>query len=603
MGEPGAATHGDRGPRHGSVHRAPGPLSRAWQTADAHAGLVLLGGAALAALTFLINLSSAPDFNFDETVYALAGQHIGGGNAVTFEYSPILVHPPLFFLAVAGWLGLTGHLHSGVVTTIHAGRYLNAAFDIGLVVCIGGLARQWTVGRPSAARGRVVVLAVVLAALNPFLIRFGRTLILEPMAVLAGIGTIAVAWRLRHASTALYVAAVGGMIGVTILIKEPALFIVLAPLVAAILQRAGRQVVRDVAALAVGAVLWSAFPLWAASIGQWHNFQDTQTLSIRRLFGVVQVTGLNRPGVNRSASALDTLWQYLGGYVLFLLGAVVLLVAAWRWARARLRLADEALASVVALGVTTYAFLGYSFVAGQSNEQLTVYAVPAAVLLATVGLDRLVQTSSRDTAVRAGTAVAAVATVLGLASWLQYSIIASDDATARVERYIRAHYAACIPINSTGDTTHWAYTLRTNPITEYTTGPEALQQGVHLFLLSPKDADLRYGPSSPELEAWIKSHGREVFAASSTTSDSISLWEVGTPVVPAGSTLPGCVDPLPKPDEPASALKFGAIGGGLLLADLVVIAVAARLQRRRSDTAPVGAGTSSTSDAAGSPDR
>lgn len=576
-------------PRGGRRH----PLRALWLAAEAHPGRTLVLAALLSAVFYMVNLSGAPDFSLDETAYALAGRHIGLFDQVTFATDPVRVHPPLFFLATAGWLGLFGKLDAPVLDAIHTARYLNALFDIAIVLLTGVIARLWTRGwNDPAARGRAVVGAMALVSLNGFLLRFGRNVLIEPMAVAVSLAVIVAAWKLRHASMVVYATVVGGLIGLAVLTKMPTLFLVAAPLLGALIARDRAHVYRHLVATVVGGLFWCAFPLWAVWNGDWAQFFDTQTLSIRRLLGLLQVTGLNRPGASPLAALRDTFWQYAGSYLTFLAGAAALAVGLVRWLARRGRVQDAATGQLLGLGVLSFGFVVYSVVVGQSNEQLSVYTVPAAALLALAM--PAVRAPGRESATprRSGTLVARLVAAVGLvavvadaAAWTAYFPFQDDTASAKAERWIQANVPVCAPINATADVYRWQYTLRTNPVAGYGNGPEALAHGVHWFLVSPKDARFFYGASSPALVSWIESHGTEVFHAHSHTNESISLWRVGTPISP-DLTTSQCVPPIPDPTgDVAPASRFLVLLGGAIVLDLAVLGGALTWQRRRADRA------------------
>ena len=137
-------------------------------------------------------------------------------------------------------------------------------------------------------------------------------------------------------------------------------------------------------------------------------------------------------------------------------------------------------------------------------------------------------------------------------------------------------------VNATGDPFHWGATLRTNPITGFGSGPVALKNGVHVFLLSTKDTKFQYGASNPELTSWVMSHGREVFVRNSHTYEDISVWIVGTAAAPRGQSLPSCLAPLPGVADDARVGDFlGLLGGDVALVSAVIVAAGVQ-QRRRS---------------------
>ena len=562
----------------------PSRLARVWAGIDRHSVLTLLAGALAATILFFVNLTRAPDFNIDEVFYVLAGQNVVNHGVLAWGATPIFVHPPMFFLTVGAWLKITGNQGSSMLEGIHAARYLAAGFDVLAVVLVGLAARGWSQQRPAAIRGRVVVTAMAMAAINPFLLRFGRMVLIEPMGLCLVLVTLLVAWRLRSSPTRLYVGVVGLAIGVTILTKMPLLFLVTGPLVAALFGRDRSGVRRNVAALLTGAFVWLSFPAWAIASGSGSAFFDVQNVSVQRLMGSLQVSGLHRSGVSATASLVDTIGQYLPGYIVLLLGAIGLTGGVMRLVRHGPGAIDAGGRFILGIGVPSHAFLAYSVLVGQANEQLTVYTVPASMLIA-ADLSRFVARSGparlRLRFANIGAAVMCVAAIgIGTASWLTYFWPARDDATTIVGRFVTRAYP-CRLVNATGDVYHWAAVLPQNRLAAFPSGPDALAAGVRVFLLSPKDAEFRYGSMSPELARWIRANGQEVFSQPSHTYREISVWVIGTPPDLTGVAADACGNPLPAPTGNARASTFLTLLGTAVGAVGLATGAASLVRRRR----------------------
>jgi hypothetical protein len=570
-------------PMRAGFHR----LGGVWAWCHEHPVIVSIVGAVIAAVILMVNLPYSPDFEVDEVAYAIAGQHVGSAGSVSWDTSGVVVHPPIFFISLGAWLSVIGKLHVSVLSAIHASRYFSALCDIGLVILVGVAARAWSVGETARRRGKLVVWSMALILVNGFMLRFGRTVLIEPMAVFVGFAAVLVAWRLRHAPMPIYIGGVGAAIGIAVLTKEPAVFIAAGPVIGAILTLKIRDIIRNVAALLVGAIIWLAFPLWVTSQGNWGSFYDVQLFSIRRLLGIVQVTGLNQPGASPLTSFIQTFWEYVGGYLVFGIGAVALAFGVFRLLRRKLENPDGAMSALLGVGVLSYAFLIYSVGFGQSNQQLSLYPMPAAVLLA-LNFKRLTGVTSLSfnpfKALERIVALTCLVCVgLGLAAWFLYFWPSRDDATALAANYINNNIPACALVNATGDEYHWRGVLRRNPLEELGNGPNALAHNVHVFLLSPKDVEFHYGPFDNEYEAWLKANGREVFFAKSHTYQSLSVWIVGDDTPIKGLTLPSCVSALPKAATDASAGNFGEIFGGFIAVDALAVGAAMAVSRRRTN--------------------
>jgi len=498
---------------------------------------VYAGILAVAAAVYLVNLGTALDFDLDEVMYAIAGQNVADAGSVSWGEQPTSVHPPLHFLLVGAWTLLLGSAHGSVVDALFDARYLGAALSVVAVALVGLLARRYT------RNGWMIAAAMVVAVVNGFLVRFGRTALIEPTAIVAGLTVVYLALRLRRSPSPIYIGVVGIVSGLALLIKEPLVFTVLVPVLAAALERDGAYLRRTCAAVLVAVLVWGTFPAWAVLNGAgawWWSEHDT---SIQRISGLLQVSGLNRPGVSSTGVFGDTFVTYASGYLTFGLGAIGLLVVAYRgglFHRRRLRARH---ASLLAFGVLSYGFLAYCVLLGQANEQLTAYSAVPAVLLCVLAWGRRIP--------KVVAAALAVIVLVGVAVWSGTVAVSRDDATSRMGRYLTAT-APCSPVNATGNALRWAPVLPRNHVEAYRDGGEALQAGVRLFLLSPKDSRMRYGTSSPELDSFVRAYGTLLQQYPSRRYERIELWSVPAP----GLAVRECGNARPPVSASASVPLF-----------------------------------------------
>jgi hypothetical protein len=512
---------------------------------------------ALAAVVYTVNLRGSLDFDLDEVMYTIAGHHVAGAGSVSWGSQPVAVHPPLYFVLLGAWQLITGTAQGPTLDALFAARWLGALASVATVGVAGLTADRLT------RRKSLVVAAMAFVMLDGFLVRFGRTALIEPVAVLAGMLVVWLALRLRSASPSLYIGAVGVASGCALLIKEPLLFTVLVPVVAAALERDWAQLRRAGAAVLLGAAVWAVFPLWALTGGTirwWWAEHDT---SLRRLSGTLQVSGLNRPGVSSAGVFEDTFRTYASGYAIFLLGAAGLVFLAYRSGLFHRRALSAEPAALVALGGVSYAFLAYCVLLGQANEQLTAYtAVPSALLCALAWGAR-----PPKVVLVAG----AVTLLAGVLAWTANVALAHDDATVRMGRYL-AENRPCERVNATGNALRWAPALPANEVRGFADGREARNAGVGLFLLSPKDSRLYYGNSSPGLDAYVRHEGVRLADFASRRYERIELWSVGT-------SLRGCASALPPASPAASAARFLLLLGGMVV--IVAGGMAVLIRRER----------------------
>jgi len=514
-------------------------------------------------VTFMVNAGRTPDYTEDEVLYTVIGQHIINNNSVSAPLGPLVVHPPVFFLASGAWQVLVGHVSSPVMEALTATRFMNADLCI-LIVWLTAIA----VGRLRGPIGRystpvLVMTAMLLASTAGLFLRFGRTVLIEPLAVTMGL-LILLMWMYAKDGPLRRVVWLGILIGVGCLVKQTVVFAALTPLLGSIFLRNKTQFKRAASAGGISVLVWWVFPAWAAMSDLGNYFFGQELTSLKRLLGLLQVTGINKSGDSPVTLLVSTLGQFATSYVLLILGALGLLSLGVRTGMLRrlFRTEDEKLAYLAAYCLLAYAFVGYSFLFGQGNEQLTMYAIPAACLL--VVLPGTYAASPLISKLRIVPGLLAVCIVWGIASWMHYFAFQADDGTARMADFIAKNIHSCTQINATGDADRWQVAIETQQVTGYADGAQALHNHVHYFLLSPKDARNSYGNSSPELAEWIKANGTLVHTEPSVSYEQMQLWLVGHDE--GAPQRLHCALGYPPPEDNASAIRFVALLASLCFA-------------------------------------
>lgn len=584
-----------------SADRRPAAWDRLLSRWDARPVWVFAALTVLTGAMLLLNLHRSPDYLVDETYYTALGQHIVDENAISIGGGALTVHPPLYFMAIGAWEWLTGHANAPILDALWANRYLGALLCTLAAVLTGITARELAARARPAVRMAAAIVATLLVASNGFLLAFGRTVLMEPGAIAIGAAFILTAIKLRHASRVTQVVVLGALIGIGVLVKATVAFIVLAPLVAALLQRERRAIVTQALAVLTGALVWSAFPLWAAVTGNGARFWDTQTLSIRRLFGLVHTTGVNLPSGDPVSQFLRTLPLYVSGYGAVVLGGIagLVLVARSGLLRKGHFRADADSALLLGYGGLTYLFFSYSFLFGAGNQHLTAYAAaPAALLCVSLFSMRPTAAAAADghPEVPAGPAdgpqlvsrvvAGAVGLLLavGIVGWGAFYAVQRDDGTTQMSQWISANVPACVPVNGTGSGFRWQVALPDREVTIGRDGPTTLARGVHLYLVSPKDTRYAYAPSSPALTAWIQANGTMIHETDSRSSESLQLWQVGQ--YPTPTETSDCALSLRPPTGDASALAFLALFATTVVLAPALVGGATWLvgRRRRADS-------------------
>jgi 4-amino-4-deoxy-L-arabinose transferase-like glycosyltransferase len=489
---------------------------------------VVFGTALFAGVTMLWNIWAAPDTMYDEVSYVTAAQNVAQRGELTWDNAPIFVHPPLSFLAQAGWLRLLGLGAAPLQDAVVAARVFAAGTLVFAILLVGLLAAYLT---PKAGRGRgllLVGLIVGLLACDPILLRYCRMAIIEPFALLAGLLTLCLAVWLRERPASVYVPAVGLATGLALLTKEITIFMVATPLVYALLERDGRLVRRSLGALVAGAAIWaSTFMLWPVKLGVWASFTDEKLLLFKRLLGLVQTTGWNRPGFTfaeflAAVAAAGT--EYGPTYLVLAGGGLAMLYLL-------LHRGGGPATWLLAWLITSYGFAAYMVAFGSLNEHLFTYLLPAAVTGTVLVTDAWLarRAAAREARGRASRmAVLPVALLIGLLafsafSWA-HSYLPAGDGVFRSAAHLREQTAPCSAVNGIGDAGKWAPLVPGHLVTEFATGPTALSHGVHLYFISGKDA--RVGNALPELPDWVRAHGTPLRSFPSVSYEGIELWEV-----------------------------------------------------------------------------
>jgi len=489
----------------------------------------------VAVVALLYNLFSSPDVLYDEAAYTWAAQQVALGWHLTLTNQPLFVHPPLTFLLQAGWLRLTGHTSSPLPSAIRAARLLSASAGVADVLLVAALAYRLA-GNASPRRRRALTAVVaVLTSLDPVLVRYDRQNVIEPVALFMSLLVLHGAWQLRNCGALAYISVTGLLSGLALLTNEITIFLIVVPLIFALLERNRPLIRRSEAALGIAVAFLLLFFLWAVELGLPGSFVNIQTTVLRRLVGLLQITGLNVPGVSLEAALVRSISQYSSSYVVLAVGFVALV---WCMIRKNAQSAKFLTAWLAA----SYAFGVYIVAVGTLNEQFFVYLLPASIVGSVLLVDaviagwvrRAVRTQSHSQGrqrrvTRLPHAVGAVccAGLAGMSavSWVtNYS--GTSDGVVLADQFIATTLPPCAAINASGDPLKYSYLLGGRNFADFAVGAAALADGVHYFLLAPTDATERSGNMSPELATWIRDNGRQLAIFPSQVYKTVQLWYV-----------------------------------------------------------------------------
>jgi 4-amino-4-deoxy-L-arabinose transferase-like glycosyltransferase len=548
-------------------------------------------------------LDQAPDLFADEIVYTRAGIRAATDGVLIFDVgTPLFVHPPLYFLTEAAFLRLTtdpapvARTPGNIFYWVYHARNLNALFA-GLTAVV----LYWI-----GLRLRGLALGILLAALfvfDPFGLRTNRRAMLETMTTLLLVAGMAVLLTPRGRLSASRGLLAGALLGGAMLTKELAFTAPLAVLVYWLLGRGrmwweqrrnhraavavervpgerpslARRVMgtleRDpvLLSLVIAAFTYLIFPWWAITsshptfesvtrgltTGHWGFFFQEKVLSLQRLFGFVQITGWNRPGVSFTDLFLLRLPDYATSYLLFALGG---LAAFWLAVMHRHERAGRFLGT---WGLVLYAVYFFLAVAGAGNDQFFyMLLVPAIIFVgyaaAVVPEDiehlraqpptllqrlRLARPAGRSVSLpglrygwtRAMRSALVLVLLYNLFGWLKNYAIGVDNGYEKIAAYIHENIPFHEPVNASGDRDKYWFMFPERHITDAGTLEEARDDGVRFFVIAPKDIELGYGRQTPELAEYVMANGELLLSTTGNTFGDIFLYRfdaVPPPVVP-----------------------------------------------------------------------
>ncbi|HZD65687.1 MAG TPA: glycosyltransferase family 39 protein, partial [Acidimicrobiales bacterium] len=241
----------------------------------------------------LMGLGHAYDVFGDEIYYVDLGRSLWGGHyPPQFQHQgPFLLHPPLFFGFEAAWRDLFGP-QASYFHLLYLDRDLNvvfAAISAGALFFIG----ERLGGRLAGAA------AALLFAFSPYILRLNGRVLLETSAlafVLVGYAILFHALGERGRRARWWGIGAGIVMGLGVVCTDMAGLVTVVPL-AVLLGLGWRCDRRTVALAVVGAIVpYVAYLVTLGASGTLGAFIHQETFGLRRLLGLVQVTGFNQAG-------------------------------------------------------------------------------------------------------------------------------------------------------------------------------------------------------------------------------------------------------------------------------------------------------------------
>ena len=525
-----------------------------------------------------------PDLFTDEIIYTRTGIRTAGEGALVWDSGePFLVHPPLYFLVEAAYFRMTRDpnlpLYSAgdIFTDVQSARRLNAIFA-GFTASL-----LYLFGKRLHSRKLGVFVALVFA-LDPFVLRINHRAMLETFAgllMLAGMAVFLTSGIPSSVSISrnwtppirlpvrLGTILSGLLLGFALLAKELTIISLVALGAFGIYEltyrlsvsRRGKEtktiidhLLRTIfpacTAVIISLLTYSLYPFWVGLMGSWQEFSREKLLGIRRLMGLVQLTGWNRPGI----SLFDLLSARLADY-----GASFLILGLGGLATVFLLIGFRHVKPARFLGVwggVLYPFYAFLTIAGSGNDQFFYFLLLPAIILVgyaafllsevqTIRVPSLIlPTIFRKRLLPGIQWVPWILLVLllpiGAVSWWFTYADQNDNSYEVLTEFVERNIPLEEPLNATGDPTKFRYFFPDRVIEQSTTPEEAVQAGVHYFALAPKDAKFRYGKSNPEMAAWIQTEGELVFSVTGDSYGDLFLYRVDHPGIapPASQNEP-----------------------------------------------------------------
>lgn len=492
-------------------------------------------------------LSQAPDLFTDEILYTRVGTRVAGGGALAWDSGvPFMIHPPLYFLLEGAFLKLTGNPQGAVYNpgnifnAVYHARLLNSIFAALTAVLLFAIGRRLH----STWLG---LLLLALFILDPFGLRINRRAMLETLAgllTLAGMSILFVNF-LQDRPKISYSIWAGLIVGAALLTKELTFTTLLALALFGVwelLRKPSNSLANHNFTFALHAFLvtivagftYLIYPFWALISGHWSDYFSEKFLGLKRLVGLVQITGWNRPGVSLSQFLLQRLTDYGSSYLLLALGGVATLLILLLGRNTRVgRLLGI-------WGLVLYPFYAFVALVGSGNDQFFYYLLVPGILLLGYAMTLPLPfkiwspTNDRFQLHSAMQALRILAIVFLLFLILPYNLYrywtsyigGQDNGYYQLAQYINKHVPPTVPINASGDAIKFEYFLPQHPITNAGTSLEASTMGIHYFVVVPKDVLAHYGRITLDMAVWIQDHGEILFHTYGDSYGDIFLYRV-----------------------------------------------------------------------------
>jgi len=273
-------------------------------------------------------------------------------------------------------------------------------------------------------------------------------------------------------------------------------------------------------------LLWTAFPVWAASVGQVQRFWETKVSLYYRWVGQIQTTGWNRPGVSFLDPLLNNLRQYATSYILLVIGGFIslYLIFAKR---------DKATRYILAWSLSLYVIFAFVIIQGQNNDQYFYLLVVATVVTVAYALDQFIEWQKTAQ----GTwAMVARFLVFGLFlsmmlyntfDWYHQYGIGVDNARWQLTQWVINNIPPGEEIGVSVRVTAYVQAMfPQNPVVAVYNEQQARERGLRYVVTSSKWLAYRFGDFEPEFYEWIETYGTLLYSVWSPTPWRLSVYRL-----------------------------------------------------------------------------
>jgi hypothetical protein len=467
----------------------------------------------------LVHADRAYEVHLDEVIYRSMAVSIGGGHLPAMPHEgPFFLHPPGYFVLLAGWRALVWR-GGDIFQELYALRGLNIVLGAVTAWLLYAIVRK--VANPVAG-----VAAATIFALDPFALRQNGRCFLETatlMWLLAGyLGLLAL--QFRPGRNRWLAVATGLLLGLAVVTKDFAGVLVAIPLGWAAIRDLGlpRRSIGVVAAVAC--IPYSIWILVVVGTGHGGDFLASKTVGLLRAIGLRQETGFNAEGPPVAEVLTRTLHAYGASYLLSVAGilAAVGLLASRR--------PDVRLLGL--LGISGVALLAYAVLFGTIEEQFLYFLLVPALLTVPVAWAEyqpvLPRVGGSHRAVRVLGALMVLLVLMGGA--VQWVLVRQrpDDGWRRAVAWLEGNVSpgSIVVVSGRGKDTVDGLVLTGYNVTEWHAPAARKVSRVRWVVIPSALVDDGYVAMTPSDADQIRAAGTVVFSSSSPTLGRLEIVQI-----------------------------------------------------------------------------